>query len=66
LVTVDFSMFKATDDEPSLEVVAEATLECIRRTAADEHQNWPRLVLKIIDQDQTSSNAIHAAPNGGR
>jgi len=48
VVTVDFSAFKATDHDPSLEVIAEATLECIRRTATDEHQNWPRPVLKII------------------
>jgi len=48
VVTVDFSKFKATDYEPSLEVIAEATLECIRRTAMDDHQNWPRPVLKII------------------
>lgn len=48
VVTVDFSKFKPTDDKPSLEVIAEATLECIRRTATDEHQNWPRPVLKII------------------
>lgn len=48
IVTVDFSKFEATDYDPSLEVIAEATLECIRRTATDEHQNWPRPVLKII------------------
>gem|GEM_PF-2138947 len=48
VVTVDFSKFKATDYEPSLEVIAEAALECIRRTAMDDHQNWPRPVLKII------------------
>ena len=48
VVTVDFSKFKSTDYEPSLEVIAEATLECIRRTATDDHQNWPRPVLKII------------------
>jgi len=48
VVTVDFSKFKSSDYEPSLEVIAEATLECIRRTATDDHQNWPRPVLKII------------------
>ena len=48
LVTVDFSQFKATRYDPSLEIIAEATLECIRRTATDKHQNWPRPVLKIV------------------
>lgn len=48
VVTVDFLKFKAADYEPSLEVIAEATLECIRLTATDKHQNWRRPVLKII------------------
>lgn len=48
VVTVDLSKFQAKDYDPSLEVIAEATLECIRRTATDEHQNWIRPVLKII------------------
>ncbi len=48
LVTVDLSKFQSADDDPSLEVIVEATLECIRRTAKDDHQNWPRPVLKII------------------
>lgn len=48
LVTVDLSKFQSTDYDPALEVIVEATLECIRRTATDDHQNWPRPVLKII------------------
>ena len=48
VVTVDFSKFQATYNHLSLEVIAEATLECIRRTATDEHQQWRRPVLKII------------------
>ncbi len=48
VVTVDFSKFKSTDYEPLLEAIAQATLECIRRTATDDHQKWPRPVLKII------------------
>jgi hypothetical protein len=48
LVTVDVSKFEAKEYEPALEVIAEATLECIRRTATDEHQQWLRPVLKII------------------
>ena len=55
VVTVDFSGFKATDYDPSLEVIAEATLECIRRTATDEHQNWPRPVLKIVGKPTDES-----------
>ncbi|MES2922788.1 MAG: hypothetical protein V4819_14635 [Verrucomicrobiota bacterium] len=48
VVSVDFSRFESKDYEPSLDVIAEATLECIRRTATDEHQKWLRPVLKII------------------
>lgn len=48
LVTVDLSRFQPGDDGPALEVIVEATLECIRRTATDRHQNWPRPVLRII------------------
>lgn len=48
VVTVDLSKFQSTDYEPSLEVIVEATLECIRRTATDDHQNWFRPVVKIL------------------
>ncbi|YCM43084.1 hypothetical protein V2O64_17390 [Verrucomicrobiaceae bacterium 227] len=48
VVTVDVSKFHAADYEPSLEVVAIATLECIRRTASDERQEWRRPILKIV------------------
>ncbi len=50
VVSVDLSNFHANDYDPSLKVIVAATLECIRRTATDEHQNWTRPVLKIIDQ----------------
>ena len=48
IVTVDLSKFLTTDLGPSLEVTAEATLECIRRTATNEYQQWRRPVLRII------------------
>ncbi len=48
VVTVDLSGFHSTDYEPSQAAIVEATLECIRRTATDGHQNWPRPILKII------------------
>ena len=48
VVSVDFLKFEAKEYEPALDVIAEATLECIRRTATDEHQRWLRPVLKII------------------
>jgi hypothetical protein len=48
LVTVDLSKFQPIDGGPALEVIVEATLECIRLTATDRHQNWPRPVLRII------------------
>jgi hypothetical protein len=48
LVTVDLSKCQPIDHGPPLEVIVEAALECIRRTATDRHQNWPRPVLRII------------------
>jgi hypothetical protein len=48
VVSVDFSKFQAKDDGPTLEVVAEAVLECIRHTATDERQDWMRPVVRII------------------
>ena len=48
LVTVDLTKYESDDDEPSQELVVEAALECIRRTATDVHQEWPRPVLKIV------------------
>jgi hypothetical protein len=48
VVSVDLSNFQARDDGPSLEVIAEAVLECIRRTATDERQDWIRPIVRII------------------
>jgi len=48
IVTVDLSGFRGEDYDPSLELILEATLECIRRTATDKHQQWRRPVLRII------------------
>lgn len=48
LITVDLSGFCGYEYDPSLKVTAEAALECIRRTATDERQNWIRPVLKIV------------------
>ena len=48
VVTVNLSDFVAKNYELSLEVITEATLECIRRTATDERQKWLRPTIRII------------------
>ena len=60
VVTVNISkcVIKDKDYGPSLETVLEATLECIRRTATDKHQQWIRPEIKILgkpsDKDKWS------------
>jgi len=48
VVTVDLSGFRGKNYDPPLELILEATLECIRRTATDKHQQWRRPILRII------------------
>jgi len=47
-VSIDLSNVIITNYGPSLEVIVEATLECIRRTATDKHQQWKRPLIRII------------------